>query len=300
MNRIEHKVIGFAVIAALLFWLLDALVDYSFRYDEPFLDALFLNKTELSFRLLYSICFLIFGLVMGRVLSRQKHAEEALMSKISEQKRAEEKLKLFSQAIEEAMDGVQITDLDGRIIYSNKAIEEIYGFSASDFLGKHVGEMNADKEFAGKVIIPGIRETGRWNGEVMVLHRDGRAFPIWLSASIVKDDRGEPMAMLGIIRDITLRKLAEQDRENLIHKLNDALANIKTLKGLLPICAWCNKIRDDKGYWNRVETYIKERSDASFTHCICPECLKKESPEAYDEVLRDRSELLGKLPPETE
>jgi PAS domain S-box-containing protein len=222
------------------------------------------------------------------------------MSKISEQKRAEEKLKLFSQAIEEAMDGVQITDLDGRIIYSNKAIEEIYGFSASDFLGKHVGEMNADKEFAGKVIIPGIRETGRWNGEVMVLHRDGRAFPIWLSASIVKDDRGEPMAMLGIIRDITLRKLAEQDRENLIHKLNDALANIKTLKGLLPICAWCNKIRDDKGYWNRVETYIKERSDASFTHCICPECLKKESPEAYDEVLRDRSELLGKLPPETE
>jgi PAS domain S-box-containing protein len=217
---------------------------------------------------------------------------------IAVQRKAEERLKLFSQAIEEAMDGVQITDLNGYIMYSNKAVEEIYGFSSKEFLGRHVGELNADKEFAGRVILPAIQKTGRWDGEVMVLHRDGRAFPIWLSASIVRNDKGERLAMVGIIRDITLRKLAEQDRENLILKLNDAVANIKTLKGLLPICAWCKKIRDDKGYWKRVETYIKERSDASFTHCICPECLKKESPETYDEILKDRSELLGGFHPE--
>jgi PAS domain S-box-containing protein len=87
-------------------------------------------------------------------------------------------------------------------------------------------------------------------------------------------------------KDIAGRKLAEQVREKLILELKDALAKIKTLTGLIPICAWCKKIRDDKGYWKKVETYIREHSDASFTHGICPDCLKKESPETYEEVFK--------------
>lgn len=87
--------------------------------------------------------------------------------------------------------------------------------------------------------------------------------------------------------DIIVRKSAEQGREELIHELKEALANIKTLKGLLPICAWCKKIRDDKGYWTKVETYIREHSDALFTHGICPGCLKKVSPETYEEVFKN-------------
>jgi PAS domain S-box-containing protein len=85
-------------------------------------------------------------------------------------------------------------------------------------------------------------------------------------------------------KDIARRKIAEQAQENLILELKDALAKIKTLTGLIPICAWCKKIRDDQGYWKKVETYIREHSDASFTHGICPDCLKKESPETYAEV----------------
>jgi len=85
-------------------------------------------------------------------------------------------------------------------------------------------------------------------------------------------------------KDIAARKLAEQVREKLILELRDALTKIKTLTGLIPICAWCKKIRDDQGYWKKVETYIREHSNASFTHGICPDCLKKESPEAYAEV----------------
>ncbi|MBI5665051.1 MAG: PAS domain S-box protein [Nitrospirae bacterium] len=84
--------------------------------------------------------------------------------------------------------------------------------------------------------------------------------------------------------DIARRKKAEQVREDLILELKNAIAKIKTLTGLIPICAWCKKIRDDKGYWKKVETYIREHSDASFTHGICPDCLKRESPEAYAEV----------------
>ncbi|MCK4672284.1 MAG: response regulator, partial [Candidatus Aegiribacteria sp.] len=62
-------------------------------------------------------------------------------------------------------------------------------------------------------------------------------------------------------------------------KLTKALAEVKTLSGLLPICASCKKIRDDSGYWEQIEEYITERSDTQFSHGICPECMKKLYPE---------------------
>lgn len=146
---------------------------------------------------------------------------------ITEHKKAEENLKLFLWAIEEGMDGIQIVDLNGIIIYSNKAIEEMYGFSADELWGKHVNEMNADKEFAGKVIIPSIKETGRWSGEMRVVRTDGREFPIWLSASMVKDNKGEPLAMVGIIRDITERKKAEEALKESEEKYRMLIENIQ-------------------------------------------------------------------------
>jgi len=129
---------------------------------------------------------------------------------VTERKRVEESLRLFSGAVEEAPDGVQITDLEGRIIYSNKAVEEIYGFSREEFKGKHVNEMNEDPEFAGKVILPGIINSGRWTGEIMVKHKDGEVFPIWLTTSMVRDSKGKPIALMGIIKDITERRRIEQ------------------------------------------------------------------------------------------
>lgn len=133
---------------------------------------------------------------------------------ITNRKQIEEKLKLFSVAVEEAPDGVQITDLDGYIIYSNRATEKIYGFSQEEFIGKHVSDLNADPGFAFRVIISGIRETGQWVGELMVKHKDGRRFPILLNTSMVKDGSGKPIAMAGIIRDIT----GQKQRENELHR----------------------------------------------------------------------------------
>lgn len=77
------------------------------------------------------------------------------------------------------------------------------------------------------------------------------------------------------------RKIQEQAREKdeLIAKLQDALDNIKRLSGLLPICSSCKKIRDDKGYWNQIERYIAEHSEAEFSHGICPECVRKLYPQ---------------------
>ncbi len=67
----------------------------------------------------------------------------------------------------------------------------------------------------------------------------------------------------------------EKEKNSLIHQLREALTNVKTLSGLLPICAACKKIRDDKGYWKQIELYLKEHSGAEFTHSYCPDCAKK-------------------------
>ncbi len=75
-----------------------------------------------------------------------------------------------------------------------------------------------------------------------------------------------------------------QEREQLILQLQEALAQVKTLRGLLPICASCKKIRDDRGYWSQIETYIGDRSDAEFTHGLCPECAKKLYPEYSEDT----------------
>jgi two-component system cell cycle sensor histidine kinase/response regulator CckA len=77
------------------------------------------------------------------------------------------------------------------------------------------------------------------------------------------------------------RKRAEAEREKLIKELQDAIARINKLNGLLPICAHCKKIRDDKGYWNQIESYIREHSEAEFSHGICPECAQKLYPEFF-------------------
>jgi CheY-like chemotaxis protein len=77
------------------------------------------------------------------------------------------------------------------------------------------------------------------------------------------------------------RHKAEEERERLIHELEDALAEIKTLRGILPICSSCKKIRDDEGYWNQLEAYIQEHSEAVFSHGLCPECGKKLYPEVF-------------------
>lgn len=76
-------------------------------------------------------------------------------------------------------------------------------------------------------------------------------------------------------------KVRRIEREKLIANLQKALADVKTLSGLLPICAWCKKIRSDKGYWENIEAYMKSHLNLDFTHGICSDCAKKEYPELY-------------------
>ena len=86
-------------------------------------------------------------------------------------------------------------------------------------------------------------------------------------------------------KEIATRIESEHTLEAERDKLKDALAEIKTLSGLIPICSSCKKIRDDKGYWNQVEIYIRDRSDAKFSHSLCPECALKLYPDIYEKII---------------
>ena len=94
-------------------------------------------------------------------------------------------------------------------------------------------------------------------------------------------------AMLRVVTNILVaaleRKKAEAERERLIRELKHALAKVKMLKGMLPICAGCKNIRDDEGYWRSVEVYIRDHSDVEFTHAMCPNCAKQLYPEIYED-----------------
>jgi hypothetical protein len=83
------------------------------------------------------------------------------------------------------------------------------------------------------------------------------------------------------LRDMNDKLLSlSEEQKALIARLQDAIANIKTLKGMLPICASCKKVRDDKGYWKQIEVYVRDHSDAEFSHGLCPDCAQK----YYDQI----------------
>jgi len=84
-----------------------------------------------------------------------------------------------------------------------------------------------------------------------------------------------------MILHIDERRHAEEEMGKAIFNLQDVLSKVDTLTGLLPICAKCKKIRDDNGYWNDVELYIRDHSEAEFSHSICPECAKELYPGFY-------------------
>jgi len=114
--------------------------------------------------------------------------------------------------------------------------------------------------------------------------------------SLIRERTDELMKTNEMLKtEILERQAIDEDRKKLVDDLQEALDNIKTLKGLIPICASCKKIRDDNGYWNDLELYVNEHSEIEFSHSLCPDCLKKHYPEEYKHLL-EKDKLI--LPPE--
>jgi PAS domain S-box-containing protein len=109
---------------------------------------------------------------------------------------------------------------------------------------------------------------------------------IWVRSigEAVRDAEGRIIRLQGAFQDITKRKQVEAEKEKLIKELQDALAEVKTLRGILPICMTCKKIRDDEGAWTQIELYIKAHTNAEFSHGMCDPCAKKMYPEIYEKL----------------
>ena len=112
---------------------------------------------------------------------------------------------------------------------------------------------------------------------------------LWLETHAVPlyDERNEVVSLLAITRDITEKKILECQKDKLITSLKEALGKVRTLSGFLPICSSCKKVRDDKGYWNQIEAYIRDHSEAEFTHSMCPDCVKRFYPHYHDTTSQD-------------
>jgi PAS domain S-box-containing protein len=206
----------------------------------------------------------------------KEQAEEAL-------RRSEAQMRAI---LESALDCIITMDHEGRIIEFNAASEKTFGFTRDQVLGRSMADL---------IVPPALRER-HWRGlanylasghgpildkriEMTAMRQNGDEFPVELTVTHINSEG--PPVFTGFIRDISERKRAEDEREKLIRELQDALGKVKTLSGLLPICASCKKVRDDKGYWHQVESYLMSRADVSITHGFCPDCAARLYPDVF-------------------
>ena len=199
-------------------------------------------------------------------------------------KKSQEASQKLAAIVESSADAIIGKDRDGTIVSWNTGAEKMYGYTSREAIGKSIFILAVEdltvNEMAG--FLDRLRRGEKIeNYETVRRKKDGSLINVDLTISPIKNELGQIEGSATIARDITSRKLAEKERDELLSSLQDALANVKTLSGLLPICSACNKIRNDAGYWERIETYIRERSDAEFTHSICPDCAKKLYPQFY-------------------
>ena len=208
-----------------------------------------------------------------------KEIEQLKCALDREKKARTRKEKKLTSILELAPDAIIMVNEKSVIGLVNHEAEKMFGYSRNELEGKNISILiparfhgdhaNYAMEFSQKSC---IRPMGKKLNTVG-LKKDNSEFPVDIALSCFNTNEG--IIITSIIRDITNRKREEAHRESLINELQEAMDRIKVLSGLLPICADCKKIRDDKGHWNHLESYIMDHSDTRFTHSICPECFDK-------------------------
>ncbi len=213
---------------------------------------------------------------VGRDITERKRAEEVL-------RESEERYRSILDNIEE---GYFEVDLAGNFTFFNDSLCRELGYSQEEMMGMNNRQYMA-KETAKEVYqaFNRVYATGEsykaydWG----IIRKDGSKRIHESSISLMRNAQGERIGFRGVTRNITEHKRIEEEREKLVGELQKALSEVKTLKGIFPICASCKKIRDDKGYWNQVEVYIRDHSEAEFSHSFCPDCMKK----LYGDILEE-------------
>jgi len=196
-------------------------------------------------------------------------------------KKLQESEKFMNSLLENSRTPILVVNPDTSIRYVNPTLTKLTGYSIEELKGQKIpypwwieGDSRSGVEKEKKEYM--FKGTRRF--EKLFRKKDGSEFWVEINTAPVYFD-GEIKYSLTQWVDITERKRAEEERNRLVSELRHALSEVRILGGLLPICSSCKKIRDDKGYWNQIESYIRDHSEAEFSHSICPECVKKLYPD---------------------
>lgn len=213
--------------------------------------------------LLFSLLWVI---VLHLQIEKRKKTEKALSD-------SENRFRCLSDA---AFEGVVITE-KGTILEANDTFCDMFGYRPNEVVGKDIIPFitSSEQENVRDKILSGYEQPY----ETSALKRDGSEIPIEIRGRML--EYREKQVRVAAIRDLSERKRAEKERENLISHLQATLDEVQTLRGILPICSYCKHVRNDEGYYEQIEAYIYKRSGVDFSHTICPECLKKHYPETY-------------------
>jgi PAS domain-containing protein len=238
---------------------------------------------------------LTIGCLLAAILLVLAHfmADRELKSCRRAESKLGEILALQNAIFNSANYAIVTTDKNGVVQMFNSAAERLLGYSAKEIVGHatlmHWRDPQEVAERAAKLsdrfghplrptfetIIAKIELDQIDEGEWTFIRKDGTRFPGALVVTGLADAHGSLAGYLAFFQDISERKNYEAEREKLVFELREALANVKTLSGLIPICAWCKSIRTDTGYWQNVEEYVRAHSGAKFSHSICPSCQEK-------------------------
>jgi PAS domain S-box-containing protein len=219
---------------------------------------------------------------------------------ITERQRADEDLRTSQLHLSEAMDLAHIVHWEAEpgtdmLVFNDSfyafcgttaELEGGYRMKREEYSRRFI-HPDDQKQFSALVIeaILNPEAESVINHEHRLNRRDGKMLHVLTRIKIIKDASKYPLRVFGATQDITERKKVEKEREKLIQDLSAAIAQVKTLSGLLPICASCKKIRNSDGSWEQMESYIRDHSEADFSHSICPECAAK----LYPELTKDKA-----------
>jgi PAS domain S-box-containing protein len=181
---------------------------------------------------------------------------------------------LEERFFEVAIDMLCCLDFNGYFKRLNPAWERTLGFTLAELMSRpFIDFVHPDDRERTLEQNRRVRAGGKALGfENRYLCKDG-SFR-WFLWNAAPDTFGE--TIYSVARDITDRKRADDERDRLVQELRTALAEVKTLRAILPICSYCKKIRDDENYWQSVEAYISRHTNATFSHGICPACFERE------------------------
>gem|GEM_PF-3447399 len=221
----------------------------------------------------------------------------AVVRDITRRKQAERQLEVERNFVSAILDHsaafILVMDATGRILRVCRNCERILRRRFTETVGRNFWELALPPEHWAECrsLLDGIVR-GESPAELelpLAVQDDGRRVILWsFSAIRGVEDEVEFIIATGI--DHTERRSLLEEREKLIQRLQQAMAEIRQLSGLIPICANCKKIRDDDGFWHQVEEYISRHSLVEFSHGICPECIRQLYPDYYKTRFQDAGE----------